>query len=46
MEFLKFILALLILGVITSQFNISVDANTQYIGLCILLAGAVAHSEK
>ena len=46
MGFVKLLLAVFILAAIVSQFNISVDSNTQFIGMCILLAGAIAHSEK
>jgi len=46
MGFLKLLLAMFILAVIVSQFNISTDSNTQFIGMCILLAGMIAHSEK
>ena len=46
MGFLKLLLSMLILAVIVSQFNITIDMNTQYIGMCVLLAGMIAHSEK
>ena len=46
MGFLKLLLAIFIIAVIVSQFNMTVDINTQFIGMCVLLAGMIAHSEK
>lgn len=46
MGFVKLLLAMFILGIIVSQFNVTVDINTQFIGMCVLLAGMIAHSEK
>lgn len=46
MGFVKALLAIILMALLAIQMGIDANAPEVYIGFCVILAGAVAHSEK